>query len=52
MSEEEGRKGKEVRMNELWETPVLDDMYPSPIVKQFKQIAKVIDGPVTWFRGL
>ncbi|XP_054166518.1 NADH dehydrogenase [ubiquinone] 1 beta subcomplex subunit 10-like [Oppia nitens] len=50
MPEENDREKKEIRMNDMFETPILDDMVQSPAVKAFKVIAAVVDGPVEWIR--
>jgi hypothetical protein len=50
MSDEENNK-KSVRMNEMFELPVIEDMVQSPIVKLLAKVAAVVDSPVTWIRG-
>ncbi len=50
MSDEENNK-KSVRMNEMFELPVIEDMVQSPIVKVLSKVAAIVDTPVTWIRG-
>ncbi len=50
MSDEENNK-KSVRMNEMFELPVVEDMVQSPIVKVLSKVSAIVDTPVTWIRG-
>jgi len=49
MSDEE-KDRKEVRINDMFEMPYIDDMVQSPVVKLLKKVSNVVEAPVVWVR--
>jgi len=47
---EDKPKDKVIRMNDMFEIPVLEDQVQSPIIKFTRGVAMFVDGPVQWFR--